>query len=143
MAFNKKEWTLTTPITPEELNRMEQGIEDNDTAITEHINDTNNPHNVTTEQINTYEKQVIDNKVKTVQDDLDNHKNNKNNPHGTTADQVGAYTKEETDNKFVDKITYTQDKQELEQSIDDIKEQIDEPSFIEMVIDEPVYHITE
>lgn len=105
MAYNKKEWSLTTPITPEELNRMEQGIADNDKSITNHKNDFENPHNVTAEQINTYTKNVIDNKVSTVESALTTHVNNTENPHNVTASQIGAYTKEEANEKFVDKTT--------------------------------------
>ena len=105
MAYNKKEWSLTTPISPEELNRMEQGIADNDKSITNHKNDFENPHNVTAEQINTYTKNVIDNKVSTVESALTTHVNNTENPHNVTASQIGAYTKEEANEKFVDKTT--------------------------------------
>ena len=52
--------------------------------LTSHVNNRANPHGVTTEQINTYTKQVIDSKDATIQTDLNTHKNAKNNPHGVT-----------------------------------------------------------
>ena len=46
-------------------------------GLTEHINDKNNPHNVTTEQIGAAPASHIE---------------DKNNPHGVTAEQIGAVT---------------------------------------------------
>lgn len=58
--------------------------------ITNHINNTSNPHAVTAEQVNTYIKSKIDELVKKVQDNLDHHARRKDNPHKVTASQTGA-----------------------------------------------------
>jgi hypothetical protein len=64
-----------------------------------HRNNTNNPHNVTAEQINTYAKPQIDSKDKVIRDLLDLHMANKNNPHNVTPTQLDVYVKGETDSK--------------------------------------------
>ncbi len=50
-----------------------------DSDLTNHINDKNNPHQVTAEQVGAAKGT-----------DLNNHINDKNNPHEVTAEQVGA-----------------------------------------------------
>lgn len=55
-----------------------------------HIANTSNPHQLTTEILNTYAKSVIDAKVAVVQAALNTHVANKNNPHNLDAIQVGA-----------------------------------------------------
>lgn len=64
-----------------------------DTAVaswSNHIANTSNPHQLTTEILNTYSKSVIDAKVVTVQTNLNNHTGNTANPHNVTATQAGA-----------------------------------------------------
>ena len=60
MAFNKKEWKDgelgNTPITAEELNRIEQGIEDANNNSVGIINSTN----ITDKEKNTYSANIID-----------------------------------------------------------------------------------
>lgn len=65
-----------------------------DTAVANwanHIANTSNPHQLTTEILNTYSKAIIDQKVGVVQTALDTHRNNvTGNPHAVTAVQTGA-----------------------------------------------------
>ena len=58
--------------------------------IDTHIARVDNPHKVTAEQVNTYIKSVIDNKIGAVNTTITNHINNTSNPHNTTAAQAGA-----------------------------------------------------
>ena len=55
-------------------------------GINEHIDDKNNPHGVTAEQVGADPK----GSAAAVQDSLNTHTANKKNPHGVTAEQVGA-----------------------------------------------------
>lgn len=55
-----------------------------------HIANTSNPHQLTTEILNTYAKSVIDGKVATVQGGLNSHVTNVLNPHKVSAVQAGA-----------------------------------------------------
>lgn len=59
-------------------------------AWNNHIANTSNPHQLTTEILNTYAKSVIDGKVAVVQGGLNAHVSNTSNPHSVTATQVGA-----------------------------------------------------
>jgi hypothetical protein len=92
-----------------ELNsRLDAEIEERET----HINDFENPHNVTAEQVGTYAKGEVFTKAETMTEievyvsnelgviygDFDSHTANEENPHNVTAEQVGAYTKGEIDN---------------------------------------------
>lgn len=64
-----------------------------DTAVanwSNHIANTSNPHQLTTEILNTYTKTVIDAKVLVIQTGLNTHTSSVANPHGVTASQVGA-----------------------------------------------------
>ena len=61
-----------------------------DQKIDAHIGRADNPHGVTAEQVNTYIKSVIDQKVSNVATDLSNHAGRRDNPHGTTAAGIGA-----------------------------------------------------
>ena len=47
----KTNWQENETYTPSEMNSTEQEIKANDTAITNHISNENNPHNVTKAQI--------------------------------------------------------------------------------------------
>ena len=58
--------------------------------INTHIARTDNPHGVTAEQVNTYIKSVIDNKIAAVNTTISNHIANTNDPHDVTAAQAGA-----------------------------------------------------
>ena len=55
-----------------------------------HIANTSNPHQLTTDILNTYSKAVIDQKVAVVQSSLTSHINNIANVHQVTATQAGA-----------------------------------------------------
>lgn len=66
-----------------------------------HIEDQENPHKVTAEQVDAYTKDQTD---QNVSDAVSSHADLKNNPHEVTAAQVGAYTKEETDNAIDQKV---------------------------------------
>lgn len=55
-----------------------------------HIANTSNPHNLTTEILVTYSKSVIDSKVAVIQADINAHESNYLNPHEVTATQAGA-----------------------------------------------------
>ena len=62
-------------------------------VINVHINNKDNPHQVTAEQVNTYTKEKIDQLINAVKNDLTNHINNTNNPHNVTSEQVDTYNK--------------------------------------------------
>ena len=83
------------------------GIEKN---LTDHINNTSNPHNVTREQLglgglpnnvkmsdsissNSSTTIATSKAIKTVQDNLNSHIQDQNNPHGTTPSIIGAAEK--------------------------------------------------
>lgn len=66
-------------------------------AITSHVNDRLNPHQVTAAQTGAYTKAETDTRIATINTALTTHVNNKTNPHNVTAAQTGAYTKTETD----------------------------------------------
>lgn len=55
-------------------------------AINNHINNKNNPHSVTAEQVGADPS----GSAEAVQTNLSNHIGNKSNPHGVTAQQIGA-----------------------------------------------------
>lgn len=64
-----------------------------DLAVTNwnnHVANTSNPHQLTTEILNTYSKAVIDGKVAVVQSGLNTHAANTQNIHNVTATQAGA-----------------------------------------------------
>ena len=63
---------------------------------TEHYNNRSNPHEVTAEQVGSYDKAYIDVFFESVFTELRGHKTNDGNPHRVTANQVGAYGIEET-----------------------------------------------
>lgn len=80
-----------------------------DTEIEEreaHIDDFENPHNVTAEQVGAYTKAetmteievYVSDELGVIYGDLYSHTANENNPHNVTAEQAGAYTKGEIDN---------------------------------------------
>ena len=80
-----------------------------DTEIKEreaHVNDFENPHKVTAEQVGAYTKAeamteievYVSNEMGIIYGDLDAHTASENNPHNVTAEQVGTYTKGEIDN---------------------------------------------
>lgn len=60
--------------------------------LTTHVNNQENPHNVTAKQVGADPAGSAD----AVQQALNTHTSNKQNPHGVTAAQVGAYTKAQT-----------------------------------------------
>lgn len=68
-----------------------------------HEADFTNPHKVTAEQVDTYNKAYITNELAKketpagAQAKVNAHANLKNNPHAVTASQVGAYTKAQSD----------------------------------------------
>lgn len=61
-----------------------------DDKIHVHVEDFNNPHNVTTSQIGTYSKNEIDKQIQ-------EHSKKNNNPHNVTATQIGTYSSNEID----------------------------------------------
>lgn len=63
---------------------------------TEHFNSRSNPHEVTAEQIGSYDKAYIDLYFESVFTELRGHKTDDGNPHRVTANQVGAYDMEHT-----------------------------------------------
>lgn len=63
---------------------------------TEHYNSRSNPHEVTAEQVGTYDKSYIDLYIESIFTELHDHKTNNGNPHRVTANQVGAYDMEHT-----------------------------------------------
>lgn len=62
-----------------------------------HVGMTNNPHNVTAEQVGSLTKEQTNQLINSA---LSSHKS-EINPHKVTAKQVGAYTKEEVEEKLV------------------------------------------
>ena len=60
------------------------------TALNSHIQNKNNPHGVTAEQVGADKAGTAEAKAKTVQNNLDTHASDKSNPHTVTAAQVGA-----------------------------------------------------
>lgn len=69
------------------------------TKLTEHIDNTGNPHSVTAHQTGAYTQEETDAKNKAVSNAIATHTANKANPHSVTAAQTGAYTKAQTDAK--------------------------------------------
>jgi hypothetical protein len=62
----------------------------------EHYDSRSNPHEVTAEQVGSYDKAFIDLYFKSVFAELRGHKTDDGNPHRVTANQVGAYDMEHT-----------------------------------------------
>ena len=104
MDFQKKNWQFNDIITEGELNRMEDGIEegiakaeDAKTNIETHVNDKNNPHNVTPEQIGAETPQGAQAKANQAEENAKNysdqqvsaHASRTDNPHNVTKQQVG------------------------------------------------------
>ncbi|WP_368653777.1 hypothetical protein AB4Y30_01575 [Ornithinibacillus sp. 4-3] len=52
MSFEKKEWSFDDTPTEEDANRWEKGIDDAHQLVEEHKEDKDNPHGVTSEQVN-------------------------------------------------------------------------------------------
>lgn len=103
-----KQWELRDILTPEDIQRLEDGVaraDANNQNLSQQLNthktDRSNPHNVTATQVGAYTKVEADTKIAdaitVVQTDLNMFKSLKNNPHGVTATQVGAYSKTEAD----------------------------------------------
>lgn len=103
-----KQWKLRDILTPEDIQRLEDGVaraDANNQNLSQQLNthkaDRSNPHNVTATQVGAYTKAEADTKIAdaitVVQTDLNTFKSLKNNPHGVTATQVGAYSKTEAD----------------------------------------------
>lgn len=63
------------------------------TTVTNHINNKNNPHEVTLDQLGGISADEVEDMVAV----YESHVRDKNNPHETTAAQVGAYTTGQTD----------------------------------------------
>ena len=61
-----------------------------------HYDNEDNPHEVTAEQVGSYDKAFIDLYFESVFTELRGHKTDDGNPHRVTANQVGAYGIEET-----------------------------------------------
>lgn len=111
MAYNAKtNWKYNDPVTEDDFNRIEKGIEDahdlvgeNDNKIIDHENKRNNPHNVTKAQIGLSNVKDVEQATKA---EFDSHSLDKNNPHGVTKKQLGLEnvdnvkqaTKQEFDN---------------------------------------------
>lgn len=73
-------------------------------TLQKHINDMNNPHEVTAHQAGTYTKDEIDTLINSIRqaannalDGLQAHLLDKANPHATTAAQVGTYSSGQID----------------------------------------------
>ena len=75
---------------PSAIQISSKAFTDADGRANTHIARVDNPHAVTAEQVNTYIKSVIDNKVAAVNTTITNHINNTNDPHNVTAAQAGA-----------------------------------------------------
>ena len=60
MAYTKKEWNYKTPITPEALNHIEEGIEKNDTNITNLTEDLTNYKQETNQSIEDLKTNKLD-----------------------------------------------------------------------------------
>lgn len=81
---NSLEWAVSSiQLTLQRFSDLEQQVDD-------HIDARNDPHNVTAEQVGTYTKTVIDNKITNVSQVISSHINRVDNPHSVTAAQVGA-----------------------------------------------------
>lgn len=81
---NSSEWEISsTQFTMNSFLALNQKIDD-------HIAARNDPHNVTADQVDTYVRSVIDNKIAKVDGDITNHVGRKDNPHGVTAARAGA-----------------------------------------------------
>ena len=85
--------------------------------IDTHIARVDNPHNVTAEQVNTYIKSVIDNKIGAVNTTITNHINNTSNPHNTTAAQAGAVPI--TGGTYTGAVTFTAEETKINPSAGD------------------------
>jgi len=93
-----------------ECNKVKEGLvsEVND-SINPHIENDENPHNVTAEQTGAYSKSETDTLIAGLTEDIENVETTAaaalthsqlttGNPHNVTAEQTGAYTKSEVDN---------------------------------------------
>lgn len=82
--------------------------------LTAHLNDHNNPHQVTAAQVGSYTTSQADSlfadkaTATTKYGILDSHVNNTDNPHQVTAEQVGAYSKVQADAKYATIVSVTQ-----------------------------------
>lgn len=103
----KAEETVIRSEIEKEKERAEQKEDFIETRITDHINNSNNPHKVTAEQINVYTKDSVNTlldgiktthvsditslteKITDVKQDINNHLINYNNPHKVTKAQIG------------------------------------------------------
>lgn len=74
------------------------------TAITAHIANKSNPHNLTAGQLNAYNKSEMDALVTQYRTIVDNHARNKDNPHNTTAEKAGAVPA--TGGKYTGPVTF-------------------------------------
>lgn len=117
MAFEKINYVPGDVLTADQVNKMQDGIKTNEGNIESHINTSNNPHNVTKEQVglgnvpnvvtddqtptfdtaSTLENITSGEKLSSIFGkiakaiaDLISHIGNKSNPHSVTATQVGA-----------------------------------------------------
>lgn len=79
------------------LNNDVRELRDN---VTEHKNNTSNPHNVTAHQTGTYNQEELDRLFSNLSTRLNQHSSNYNNPHKVTAHQTGTYTSAEIDEEF-------------------------------------------
>lgn len=88
--------SMRIPSTNWVLETIKTGVSD---GLTDHLKDFNNPHKVTAEQVGTYTKDEINQKLdeKADGEDFSAHLTDYDNPHKTTADQVGAYTQQQVD----------------------------------------------
>ena len=99
MTYEKQSWTKYDDLKTEEeniengavvtdnrMNHIEEGISENDGAITDHVVNMNNPHGVTKTQLGL---DKVDNIQQAAKTDFDTHVADKNNPHSVTKDQVG------------------------------------------------------
>lgn len=92
-------------------NEIKALLADSQNALNQHLEDHNNPHQVTPAQLNVYTKPETDTaistavtpvqqNVATVSSSLNAHTSNTSNPHQVTADQIGAYTKSQSDSNL-------------------------------------------
>ena len=70
----------------EQVNAAQSASNEIDGAVSSHLEDKDNPHEVTAEQVGADPA----GSAASVQGNLDVHTNNKENPHGVTATQTGA-----------------------------------------------------
>lgn len=81
---NPTEWDKSLiNLSTAEYTKMRQDLDN-------HVGNFSNPHNLTTEQLNTYTRAVIDQMAATNQAGIDAHIADKANPHQETAAKIGA-----------------------------------------------------